>query len=353
MHNTIISQESNNLKTDFLRTSALRIHIVCLSILLPFTIMHLFAGRYEAFLGNLVIFAISTFNIWSILVKKRYYSRVTLIVLLPVVIISLLLSIRTEGVIGLFSCYAAMISFYFILRERQAWFANVAILAVSVPTAWMTLGSQQTISFAASFLLVSLFTAIFLNVIYSQQRKLQLQAATDTLTGLLNRTILYQSLEQAIAQNKRKGIAMTIITFDIDHFKSINDSYGHDVGDEVLQSLGALLKQKIRRTDKVFRLGGEEFMVILFDTDLEEGYLAAENLREIISSTSFIRQRQHQVTVSLGVATLLPDESLTNWVKRCDEYLYVAKSTGRNKVVYRNSVNGFEPSVDIAVNRLN
>jgi len=344
MHNTIIKSESHNLKTDFLRTSALRIHIVCLTVLLPFTIMHLMAGRYDAVLGNSIIFAISSFNIWSILVKKQYYSRVSLFVLLPMVIISLLISIRSEGVIGLFSCYSAMISFYFILRERQAWFANAAIFSTSVPTAWMVYGAHQTIGFAATFILVSLFTAIFVNVIYSQQRKLQLQAATDTLTGLFNRTILYQSLEQAIAQSKRKAIPMTIVTFDIDHFKTINDSYGHDVGDDVLQNLGALLKQRVRGTDKVFRLGGEEFMILLFDTDLDEGQKVAENLRLTIASTPFLPK--HPVTVSLGVATLLPDESLTDWVKRSDEYLYIAKSNGRNQVVYRHVINNLGSSVE-------
>ncbi len=342
MRNTLISNTSMNFKTDFLKTSALRIHLVCLSILLPFTIKHIIEGRYDSAISNCLIFAIGSFNIWSILKRNHYYSRLTLAVLLPVVIISLLLSINNQGIIGIFSCYAAMLSFYFVLPERQAWFANFALLCTSLPLAWVTLGANEAISLAATLVLVSLFSAIFVNVIYTQQKKLHLQAATDTLTGLFNRTILYQTLEQAIEQKKRKSIDMTIITFDIDHFKVINDTYGHDVGDDVLQQLGTLLNHRIRRSDRVFRLGGEEFMVLLFGADLEEGQNVAEDLRSMIESTPFLAQ--HPVTVSLGVATLLENETLTEWVKRSDEHLYIAKSSGRNKVIYQNTMNNLDAS---------
>ena len=342
MHNTILTNESANYKTDFLRTSALRIHLVCLTVLLPFTIKHLIDGRYDSAICNCLIFMIGSFHIWSILKRNRYHSRLTLVVLLPVVIISLLFSINNQGIIGIFSCFAAMLSFYFVLPERQAWFANFTLFCTSLPLAWITLGSTEAIGLAATLLLVNLFSAIFVNVIYKQQEKLHLLAATDTLTGLFNRTILYQSLEQAIEQKKRKDIDMTIITFDIDHFKTINDTYGHDVGDNVLQDLGTLLNQRVRRSDRVFRLGGEEFMVLLFGADLEEGQEVAEDLRSMIESTSFLAQ--HPITVSLGVATLLANENLADWVKRSDEHLYIAKSSGRNKVVYQNSVNTFESS---------
>ena len=337
MHKTIPNIESFNQQRDFLKTSALRIHLVCFAVLIPFTLKHFVEGRYESALANVLIFCIGGFNIWSILQKNHYHSRLTLAVLLPVVVVSLLLSINNEGVIGILSCYAAIVSFYFVLPERQSWFANIVVLCTSLPMAWVVLEPNELLAFASTLVLVGLFSGTFVNVIYKQQKKLHLLAATDTLTGLLNRTILYQSLEQAIEQSKRKNIDMTIVTFDIDHFKSINDTYGHDVGDDVLRDLGALLRQRVRRTDKVFRLGGEEFMILLFGADLQEGQEVAEDLRSMISSTPFLEK--HPVTVSLGVATLAPNENLTDWVKRSDEYLYIAKSSGRNKVIYQSHLN--------------
>jgi len=337
MSKTALKLESVKLPKDFLQMSALRIHIVCITILLPFTLNHLVQGRYESAFFNFLIFAVGSFNIWSILKRSHYYSQITLFVLLPAVITSLMFSVSNQGVIGLFSCYAAITGFYFILPERQAWFANIAIMCTSIVAAWVVLEPSQITSLIATLVLVSLFSAVFVNVIYKQQRKLALLAATDTLTGLLNRSLLYQNLEQAIAQNKRKDIPMTIITFDIDHFKTVNDTFGHDVGDTVLKKLGTLLKARVRQTDKIFRLGGEEFMVLLFDTDLEEGQKVAENLRTMIASTPFIPG--YPVTVSLGVATLLPNEKMTDWVKRSDEYLYIGKASGRNQVVYQNTAN--------------
>jgi len=268
-----------------------------------------------------------------------------LIFLLPIAIASLVFLVTNEGVVGLFSCFSSLLSFYFVLPERQARFANLVIVCVGLPLAWQVLELNNAISFSAVLLLVSFFSAIFVNVIYKQQENLRLQAVTDSLTGLFNRTSLYDSLDQAVEQNRRNGISMSIITFDIDHFKSVNDTYGHHIGDEVLKQFGKLLKSRIRVTDKVFRLGGEEFMVLLFGTELEQAVGVAEELRLLIESTPFLPN--HSVTISLGVATLGSTENAVDWVRRSDEYLYSAKNSGRNKVVTKatasttNTVNDY------------
>jgi diguanylate cyclase len=124
---------------------------------------------------------------------------------------------------------------------------------------------------------------------------------------------------------------MTLVSLDVDHFKSINDSLGHEAGDAVLSRLGELLRRRARSVDKVFRLGGEEFLVFLFGTDLENGKSVAEELRGIVESHDFLPDRK--ITASFGVATLRPAENWTEWIKRGDKNLYRAKEEGRNRVV--------------------
>jgi diguanylate cyclase (GGDEF)-like protein len=156
-------------------------------------------------------------------------------------------------------------------------------------------------------------------------------AATDSLTGLLNRTLLQITLEQVIQQNNRTGEPMTLVTLDIDHFKKINDALGHDAGDTVLQSIAELLQNRLRRIDKVFRLGGEEFLALLHGTDAGNGQQIAEELRKAVESLTLFPE-QH-ITVSIGVATLQPGEEWTTWMKRSDDNLYRAKLEGRNRVI--------------------
>ncbi len=178
---------------------------------------------------------------------------------------------------------------------------------------------------------VSVFTAIFTRIISDQQDKLQALAVTDPLTGLFNRTLLQVSLEQVIQQNNRTDEPMTLITIDIDHFKKINDTLGHDAGDSVLKSVADLLRKRFRRIDKVFRLGGEEFMVLLHGTDNVNGQQIAEELRNAVTLLETLPNQP--ITVSIGVATFQSGEDWTTWMKRSDDNLYRAKLEGRNQVV--------------------
>jgi diguanylate cyclase (GGDEF)-like protein len=184
---------------------------------------------------------------------------------------------------------------------------------------------------AATLLAVSAFSALFIRVITAQQRKLQALVITDPLTGLLNRTLLNDTLAQAIQHNARSGVPMTLASLDLDHFKAINDTLGHDAGDAVLRGVGELLRKRVRRVDKLFRPGGEEFLALFYGANSENGKHLAEELRHAIATHELLPG--HTVTVSIGVATLLPGEDQTKWMKRSDENLYHAKARGRNQVV--------------------
>lgn len=332
MQNTILSLENNNRTSDFIKKSFLRIAVIGLIVLVPEIIYFIISGNYWLLTTSICVAVFLSFQVWSILVKNHYSTNLTLCIFSPAWVVALIVAFTQGDIVsGLAWTFACITLTYFILPQRKAWLVNGISLAILLPFVWGMLESLEAAQVVLSLLIISIFLAICINVITNQQRDLHLLAATDVLTGLFNRTILYQSLEQAIEQSKRKGLDMTLITLDIDHFKSINDKYGHDVGDDVLRKLGILLKHRVRLSDKAFRVGGEEFLILLFGTNLSESQVLAEELRILVADTKFIKD--HPVTISLGLSTLLADEDWTSWVKRGDEYLYIAKARGRNQVV--------------------
>lgn len=161
------------------------------------------------------------------------------------------------------------------------------------------------------------------------------EAATDPLTGILNRREFFASSKREFDRARRYRSVMTVIMLDIDHFKKINDAYGHATGDEILLSLVAMVQKLLRSPDIFGRLGGEEFAVVLPATDLAGGATVAGRLREAAESLCYHLDGETQVvfTISLGVASWRPgDSGMEELLARADAALYVAKESGRNRV---------------------
>ena len=196
-------------------------------------------------------------------------------------------------------------------------------------------GSEFPIEFSASHWKVqgqTNFAAIVRDV--AERTRLEQvvleMAQTDHRTGLSNRRSGEEAIRREVARALRYGSAVSVVLLDIDHFKRINDSAGHAGGDEVLERLGELLRQRLRATDTPIRWGGEEFLVLLPATDLDSAFRLAEMLRGLIESNAF--NVVPQVTVSAGVATLAPNEHGEQLIGRADAKLYEAKNAGRNRV---------------------
>jgi len=329
------------LKKDFLKEQTsmpetmnrlvLGIAIACVVLMTPFVINDFIQGRIIIGLFATVIVAVFSLNAWSISKDKRYYPNIILLGLVPATIFFLTMSIQKQGIIGILWSYTAVVFFYFILPGRKAWIANAVLIIIIFPLAWVTFDHALSSRIVATLILVNIFSGLFVSVIKTQHKSLEKQAFTDTLTGLLNRKLLHETLQQAINQNNRANIPMTLVTFDLDHFKKINDEMGHDAGDLVLKDVAKLLENRLRMVDKVFRIGGEEFLAFLFNTDIEDGTRIAEDIRtqvELLKTLS-----GHTITVSAGVATLTPNEDWQEWIKRSDQNLYQAKKIGRNRIV--------------------
>jgi two-component system cell cycle response regulator len=156
---------------------------------------------------------------------------------------------------------------------------------------------------------------------------------TDGLTGVHNKRYLVEQLDRELSRATRHERPLTLVMCDIDHFKVVNDDFGHLAGDHVLKEVAQLMKARIRPDDVLARYGGEELAIILPETDLAGGVLIAEALRELVAAARFVFEDEDiDVTVSCGVAELDPTWSSYDFVKAADEQLYQAKRAGRNRV---------------------
>jgi len=162
-------------------------------------------------------------------------------------------------------------------------------------------------------------------------------AITDALTGLFNRRYMENHLATLIEQAAARGKPLAVLQLDIDYFKSINDTYGHDAGDDVLRDFALRIKRSIRGIDLACRSGGEEFVIVMPETDLAVAAMVAERLRRRIAAEPFVisqGQRSIPVTLSIGIAALRgQDDTAASLIKRADQALYLAKRDGRNRVV--------------------
>ena len=184
----------------------------------------------------------------------------------------------------------------------------------------------------ATFLVTNLVTAIFsygfAKTTSSQNEKLQMLSLKDPLTNLFNRRAFDEDLNK-VEGTIRNGQQTCLLLFDIDYFKRINDQYGHQIGDRVLVQLAELVSKRVRKFDRLYRIGGEEFAVLLKAAKANDALKMAENTRELVKQTLFADE--HRITISLGVSEYRENEPKDNWFERCDAALYSAKDNGRDQ----------------------
>ena len=180
------------------------------------------------------------------------------------------------------------------------------------------------------------------NELKKKNALLEQLSITDTLTGLYNRRYFYEHINMHTAHVKRHPGAFGCLMIDIDHFKSINDTYGHDVGDKILKSVSGIMTKEMRSGEVLARFGGEEFIVCLCEVNEKEAVVAAERMRKAVEDANLAEDDNPvKITISIGVV-IYPQQGLENSdnvIKAADEALYHAKETGRNKVViYSQSI---------------
>ncbi|WP_336367631.1 GGDEF domain-containing protein [Marinobacter sp. C2H3] len=233
---------------------------------------------------------------------------------------------------GLFWLYPCLITSFFLTPPRAAMIINLSSIALMVIIGKAFRSQEQMWSFLSTALVVTACAYTFARRSQDQRRRLEHLATVDPLTGVQNRRSMDSALDMAAATAERTGLSYALVMLDLDHFKKINDDYGHGTGDEVLTNLVGLLQQNTRRTDQLFRFGGEEFVLLLPGVDGRSLESVMGNLQGVIRK--YLRSPGGPVTASFGVALLRHGEPVDSWLERADDALYQAKEAGRDRIVF-------------------
>jgi diguanylate cyclase len=179
-------------------------------------------------------------------------------------------------------------------------------------------------------------STIAMTELKKDMERVRQEAMTDGLTGLANRKAFNEQIARLLADNAETGKSFTLLMLDIDHFKSFNDNFGHQVGDQVLRLVARTLTDGIKGKDMATRYGGEEFTILLPDTNLDAGIAVGDSLRKALANKEIVNRSNGEllgrITMSVGVAQYYKDEQLDELIERADAALYTAKHNGRNQV---------------------
>jgi diguanylate cyclase (GGDEF)-like protein len=191
--------------------------------------------------------------------------------------------------------------------------------------------------FVVLFALLTVLSRRFISELGSSQDELLRLASIDSLTGLLNRKAVLERADSEISRSERTGAPLSCLLMDLDGFKEVNDTHGHQTGDTALRRLAQVLGEQVRRHDVVSRYGGEEFLVLLPETSAGAGLVVAEKIRRAVSIEPFPGEGASlSMTISIGLAVKRRGESLDSFISRADTALYRAKAEGRNRVCVAN-----------------
>ena len=238
------------------------------------------------------------------------------------------------GLAGVLWTYPLVLGTFVLVERRMAvllsLFSIIVIAAIAMHREVLQPGSP-VVMFVATSLLAGVFALLFAERARMQHIELEELAARDPLTGALNRRAMNRELRLAVEGNARHGATFGLAMLDIDHFKRINDTHGHEAGDQVLVDFVALVRGSVRKLDQVYRMGGEEFLVLFTAVEGSTLPRLCEALRARIEAG--LRCGGEPVTASIGCAMLERGEDFASWLARTDAAMYRAKHDGRNRVV--------------------
>ena len=314
--------------SDYRETIFLRFAVITIAVLAPFVVYALIQGLWIMGLSGSLILAALVTDAWHVYRKTK--PPIPLIAVFVPIILTVAVSIPERGYVAILWAYPATVMAYFILERRSANVVSAILLITVLPVAYKWLGGEIALRLLVTLALTVTFANIFSTAILRIQQQLHLLASIDPLTGACNRRYLKKRIDELIALYRDESMTASMLLVDIDHFKAINDEFGHDVGDKVLQQLVICMRDNLRNGDDIFRLGGEEFVVLLPAAGQEIAAGIAETIRSAVSEGHFLEGKT--ITISIGASERLPQEDEMNWLKRCDEELYRAKEQGRNRV---------------------
>jgi len=299
--------------------------------LLPFAVLHWLRGNpLMAIPVALLVVVFIGFATWTFS-GRRLDSTAVLLLTLFCNFVGLFALINVRE-LGFYWIYPLLLAVAFLVPWRWSAPINAANILFTIVFAADSAPETHLYRLIITLFLTYTFTVLFSYNIERQQQALKDLAVHDPLTGIYNRRYFEQKQEEAYRHWKRTSRKSTLVMIDIDHFKEINDCYGHAVGDRVLVALAEFIGAQLRPLDLFFRLGGEEFALLLYETTADQAALLSERLRRHFEAGS-LDGVLPAFTISCGVAELPEHGSLSAWLEQSDEAMYAAKRAGRNRVV--------------------
>lgn len=311
--------------------SSIRLYLTSLGALaaLGFSLLQYFNQQHTvSFLA--LMCAIHFAAVVYILVKEKRYlwqGRGYAIVLS----FSLLHVIANHPEYGIFWAYV-MITYIFVLMNiKEALIVSIIFTLLTFYFVSSFFSTPVLIRVYATITLVWMFGFLYSFLIEKLLTKVNSLVTQDPLTNALNRHAFHTSIDNALSASHRYKTPASLFIFDLDFFKKINDSYGHQVGDRILKSVSAVVQNRLRDTDQLFRYGGEEFAVLLAHTDQTQAFQLADEIRKLVKSENYVLPEQ--ITISGGVSQVNGSDDVSSWIERADKALYKAKNSGRNKII--------------------
>lgn len=293
----------------------------------PFAVMRFLNGEWlVGLLDVVIVFGFISLAMHVVRTRRVRFASLALAVLC---IGGVLLTVYVGGTGQIFWAYPVLMALFYLLKPREAVFFALAMTAALLPVLIPDENSFRTTTVLITMCVMSSFAYAFSAITNRQRRMLIRMASRDALTGAGNRRALEARLDEVVAAHARKPEPSSLLLFDLDHFKAVNDRHGHSKGDDVLKHVAEIVRLRIRITDSMYRIGGEEFVLLLEGETRERALHLAEQLRTLVEANELVKDPA--VTVSVGVAEIVADQPAEEWLRRADAAMYEAKRRGRNR----------------------
>ena len=293
---------------------------------LPFAVIRFRNGEWLAgLIDTAIILGLLGFGTFVYVTRNVRYSSYAIS---TICVGGALATVYINGPQQVFWVFPAILAVFYMVRPIEGVIFGLITIFALLPALETLGGAFETLTILVAILVTGALAFAFSIITNRQRQQLMHLATRDPLTGVGNRRALSNKLREVVNMFKRAGSPVSMLLMDLDHFKKVNDAHGHAAGDEILKQITKIIKLRIRVTDSLYRIGGEEFVIVLEGQDLQRASHLAEQLRTIVEANELVPNQA--VTISVGVAELKTGETGNDWIQRADEALYRAKRSGRN-----------------------
>ncbi|MDO6513334.1 GGDEF domain-containing protein [Neptuniibacter sp. 2_MG-2023] len=298
----------------------------------PFVVIRYMAGNVTAAIMDIMIIL----GLIALVVYASYSKKIRIVsaIIAAFINIGVVVVIIENGIDSFLWVYPVFASTFILVKPLEALLINV-VAGISLTVFSNAFDVISLVSYAVTIIMLSLSTFVYASHSAMQFRLLETLNTVDPLTDAFNRRALNTDMQAALANAERNDTQQLLAILDLDHFKMVNDKYGHAVGDQVLKDFVKITTSHIRKYDRLYRFGGEEFVLLISGINDDQHKSFIENLKKAIKK-ELKTPDGSAITVSFGVAAWQPKTTIDTWLQRADEALYQAKAQGRDCVVFSN-----------------